>query len=214
MKVNRSYATSKMPRVLALLLISAIVPCLGQQPASPQKEPSKVIAEFWDIETTGERLTPEGWNETSRLFIRSALFPGNKTINVIRNGREDAIEETARTGKWAEISVSTDRLGQIDSLLRYTSSPTREPAGVTPLKGPVLTFDLVLTDRQWKLKQDGARGNESVLPPQWLITCGGDTAWVNLDTAIVYVKDIKAKTKDPIIRRNADKTLQRLTHPR
>jgi|ERR1700680_477791 hypothetical protein len=38
-------------------------------------------------------------------------------------------------------------------------------------------------------------------------------AWINLDTAIVYVKDIQAKTKDPVIRRNADKTLQRLTHP-
>jgi hypothetical protein len=80
------------------------------------------------------------------------------------------------------------------------------------LKGPVLTFNLVLAEKQWKLNQDGGREQESVVPLQWLITCGGDTAWINLDAAIAYVKGIRAKTKDPAVRSNADKTLQRLMH--
>ena len=76
---------------------------------------------------------------------------------------------------------------------------------------PVLTFDLVVTDKQWKLRQDGAREKESALQPQWLITCGGETTWISLKTAIAYVRQTRAKTNDPIIRRNASKTLQQLT---
>jgi hypothetical protein len=200
------------PRVLVLLLIAALIPVSGQVSTGPQRSPSKLIEEFWNIETSGGRLTSEGLYSTSRFFIRSGLSAGWKVVNVTRNGSSDFIEETARTPTWTEVSVTTDGLGQIDSLLRFTPSPTRGPQGVMILKGPVLTFDLVLSGKQWKVNRDGGRELESVVPLQWLITCGGDTAWINLDTAIVYVKDIAAKTKDPIIRRNAGKTLQRLTH--
>jgi hypothetical protein len=204
---------STMPRLLILLLTSAMIPAFGQVSTSAPKAPSKVIEEFWNIETSGGRLTPEGLYRTSRFFIRSGLSPGWKVLNVTRNGSSDFIEETARTPTWTEVSVTTDGLGQIDSLLRFIPSPTRGPRGVMILKGPVLTFDLVLSEKQWRVNQDGGRELESNVPPQWLITCGGETFWINLDTAILYVKDIAAKTQDPVIRRNADKTLQRLTHP-
>ena len=208
----RLEATSTMPRILTLLLITAINPCLGQAPTSPQKAPSRVIEDFWNIETSGGRLTSEGWYGTSGFFIRSDLSPRRRIINVIRNGRIDAIEETARTATWAEVSITTDRVGQIDSLLRFTPSPTRGPGGVMLLKGPVLTFNLVLTEKQWKINKDGRRETESVVPLQWLITCGGDTAWINVETAITYVKDQEAKIKDPDVRTNAEKTLKYLTH--
>ncbi|MGA7694550.1 MAG: hypothetical protein WCA76_05945 [Candidatus Sulfotelmatobacter sp.] len=199
-----------MPRIFIVLLIS--IPCLAQQATSPPAVPSKVIEEFWRIETGGGRLTPEGWYETSRFFIRSGLLPERKVINVIRNGRNDAIEETARTPTWAEVSVSTDALGHVDSLLRFTRSPVRGAGGVLILKGPILTFDLVLTEKQWKLGKDGGMDLGSHVGPQWLITCGGDTAWINLDAAIAYVKDMRANSKDPAVKRNADKTLQQLIH--
>lgn len=198
-----------VPRIFIFFLIS--IPCLAQQATSPPAGPSKVIEEFWRIETGGGRLTPEGWYETSRFFIRSGLLPERKGINVIRNGRNDAIEETARTPTWAEVSVSTDALGHVDSLLRFTRSPVRGPGGVLILKGPILTFDLVFTEKQWKLGKDGGMDLGSHVAPQWLITCGGDTAWIDLDTAIAYVKESRAKTANPVIRSNADTTLKQLT---
>jgi hypothetical protein len=213
MTAIRFETPSTIPRVVILLLMNAMIPAFGQVSTSPQRSPSKVIEEYWNVETRGGRLTPEGLYRTNRFFIRADFPPEWKIINVIRNGRNDFIEETARTSTWAEVSVSTDRLGQIDSLLRFTPSPKRGPGGVVLLKGPFLTFDLVLTEKQWKVNQDGGRELEANVPPQWLITSGGDTAWINRDTAIVYVKDIEAKTKDPVIRKNADKTLQQLTRP-
>ena len=208
--VIRHHATTMLPRFLTLLLMGAIFQCFGQAPTSPQKAPSKVIEEFWNVETGGGRLTPDGWYGASRFFIRSGLFPGRKVINVIRNGHANTIEETARTATWAEVSVTTDRLGEIDPSMRFSPSMTRGPGGVTLLKGPVLTFDLVLTEKQWKLNKDGSREKESVVPLQWLITCDGDNTWVNLDTAIAYVRGVQSKTKDPVLRRNTGITLRRL----
>jgi hypothetical protein len=195
--------------IVILPLIAALIAAGAQTPIPQQSSPVKVVKEFWKVETTGGRMTPEGWSKGSAFFIRSGLPPGNETINVVRNGGADKIEETARTATWAEVSISTDILGQIDSSLQFRSSPKQGTAGVMLIKGPVLEFDLVLTDRQWKLKQDGARGNESILPPQWLITCGGEDAWLDLDAAIAYVQE-RAKTTDPVLQRNAAKTLRQL----
>jgi hypothetical protein len=71
----------------------------------------------------------------------------------------------------------------------------RGPGGAL-VKGPFVTFDLVLTAKQWKVNRDGGIEPESDVPPQWLITCGGDTAWINLEAAIVCVKDMEAKTTE------------------
>jgi hypothetical protein len=198
--------------ILMLLLTATVSTAVAQKPAPLQTSPVKLVEEFWKVETTGGRLTPEGWYKASAFFIRSSAHPGNKIVNVVRNGVADRAEETARTATWAEVSINTDILGQIDSSLRFKSSPKDGPAGVLLIKGPVVAFDLVLTDKQWKLNQDGARAKESDLTPQWLITCVSEATWINLDAAIAYVNELRAKTTDPAIRKNAGETLQQLRH--
>jgi hypothetical protein len=197
--------------LILILVLTATVTSTAAQTLTPQQSaPVKIVEEFWKVETTGGRLTPEGWYKASAFFIRSGPHPGNKTVTVIRNGLADKAEETARTATWAEVSVSTDILGQIDSSLRFKPSPKDGIAGVHLIKGPVVAFDLVLSDKQWKFNQDGARGKESDLTPQWLITCGSEATWINLDPAIAYVKEMGTKTTDPSIRKNAGETVQQL----
>jgi hypothetical protein len=202
----------RMKILLCTLLLTGAIVSVRAQTARSQGSPVQEAGEFWKVETSGGRLTSEGWYEASTFFVRSSLPPENKIVNVIRNGLGDHIEETARTATWAEVSITTDMLGQIDSSLRFKPSLKHGTAGVLLIRGPALTFDLVLTDRQWKLNGDGARAKESVLSPQWLITCGGETTWINLDVAIAYVNKVQAETSSPAIRKNAGQALQQLKH--
>ena len=176
----------------------------------PPKSPKEVVKEFWKVETDGSRLTPEGWYRASRFFIRPAQFPLNRVVHVIANGSTDKIEETARLANWAEVSVTSNELGQVDSALRFTPSPQRGPHGVLFLRGPVITFALVLTDKHWELGNDGGRTGELTDSTQWLIDCSDNTQWISVDEAMRYVAELRSKTSDPAAKKNAEQTLVKL----
>ena len=189
----------------------ALAATLGQAPIAEQKSPRAVVEEFWRAETDGGRITSEGWYKASRFFIRPSLQPpANEVIHITANGHADSIEETARTQNWAEISVTTNELGQLGSTLRFRPSPQRGPNGVLLLRGPVVAFHLVLADSHWELNQDGSRGQQLRTSPQWLIDCADRSLWINLDTAIRYVTEMQARTIDPAIKKNASVTISAL----
>lgn len=202
---------TKIPAFVTMFMLGGSV-IFTQAPNAAEKSPKEVVEEFWRMETEGGRLTTEGWYKASRFFIR--LGPGSappkKVLHVIRSGRDDTLEETARTENWAEVSVSTNQLGEIDPGLRFRASPQHGPYGLEILKGPIVTFDLVLTDKHWEVNRDGGRSKELTTPPQWLIDCAERELWVNLDAATHYVKDMRDKTRDPGVKKNADEVLAKL----
>jgi hypothetical protein len=177
---------------------------------APQKSPEEVVKDFWRVETDGGRLNLEGWYKATEFFVRANVPPPNRIIHVIRSSQADSFEETARTENWAEVSLTTNELGQLDSTLRFRRTPQQGPAGLLILRGPVLTFHLVLTNKHWELNQDGARGKEMTGPAQWLIDCPENAEWISVDAAIHYVTDTRDKATDPSVKKNADETLAKL----
>ncbi len=196
--------------ILMLFCIAAATNSLTQESSAAPDSPKKIVETFWRMESAGGRLTPEGWNKSSVFFVRSGTSRTPNVIHVIRNSQNDSIEETARTANWAEVSVTTDEVGQIDSKLRLRETSKRGSQGVLFLRGPVITFSLVLIEKHWPLNPDGSRATEVVGSPAWLITCSDSTSWIDVGTAARYVRDLRSKATDPVVKKNAEKTLDLL----
>lgn len=200
---------TRLPLTGVILVLALL---FGRASAGQELPATKVVEDFWEMETQGGRLTTDGWNAASRFFIRMHVegpSPG-RTIHVIRNGRDDRVSETVRTETWTEVLVNTNQVGEIDSKLHFTPSPKSGPYGVKLLRGPDLTFHLVLTDKQWLVGPDGVRQNGAAKPAQWLIDCDRDDLWINQNVAIRYVTELRDRSADATIRRNADDTLAKL----
>jgi len=192
--------------ILILVCIAATVSRTQESSATPSS-PKVVVEDFWKMETAGGRLTSAGWNRGSIFFIRSGTPPpAAQRSHVIRNSQSDSFEETARTANWAEISVTTDEVGQIDSKLRFREAPKHGHQGVLFVRGPVITFNLVLTEKRWPLNPDGSRGTEVVGSPAWLITCSDRGTWIDVGAAVRHMRDLRTKATDPAIKKNADRT--------
>ncbi len=167
------------------------------------------------IETTGGRLTFQGWNKASTFFIRPNFYPGTGHVHVILNDQPDYAEESARTQSWAEVDAGMNEVGQMDAALRFEPVP-EPPHGIEVMEGPSIRFDLVLTDKHWQLQPDGSMSLALMGPPEWKIVNESPELCITIDAAVRYVTEMRAKTKDPLIRKNADNTLaalKRLQHP-
>ncbi|MGC2263726.1 MAG: hypothetical protein WA611_11740, partial [Candidatus Acidiferrales bacterium] len=200
-----------------IILVLAVTPSRAQTVTVGQKSPVDVVRDFMKIETSGGRLTAEGWREASVFFIRPNFcpYPRNNAIHIILNYKANYAELTARTDKWTEVYAGMNQVGVLDSALRFTPSP--EPPGVEVLVAPSIRFDLVLTDKHWQLDlNDGGMSRVIVGPPEWKIVNESPELCITIDAAVRYVTEARAKTKDPLIRKNADSTLavlKRMQHP-
>ncbi|MHB8524881.1 MAG: hypothetical protein ACYDD2_01815 [Candidatus Acidiferrales bacterium] len=197
----------------AAFFVLTVVPVCAQAARVKQKSPAEVVRDFLKIETTGGRLTPEGWNKASAFFIRPQMPFGNKVIHVILNFNADVAYETARTENWAEVYGGTNEVGQLDSSLRF--DPTLQPPNpyhVAFIVGPSIKFNLVLTDRHWQLESDGVMGKEVTGQPEWKIVDDLPGIFITVDAAVRYVTKMRAKTSDPVTRKNADSALAALKH--
>jgi len=78
----------------------------------------------------------------------------------------------------------------------------------------LIEFDLVLTDEHWELKPNGVTGAELTGPPEWRIVGNDKGVWITLDAAIRHVTDKRDNWRDPLIKKNADRTLAELKKSR
>jgi len=201
--------------ILAVCIL-AIEPCAvplsiaGQTDPATSQSPTDVIKEYWKMETNGGRLTPDGWYRATAFFIRSNIPPATLLLHVVRDSTLDTFEVTARTDDWAEVTVNTDEIGQLDRSLRLKISPRVGPHGVEILRGPYIPFHVVLTSKHWEFRPDGTLAPEIKGPAQWRIDCTENELWVNEATAVRYVTDARDKTTDPVVKKNADDTLAKL----
>lgn len=199
----------------AIALLVPVESLCAQTRTVAQEFPVDVVRNFMKIETTGGRLTPEGWNKASTFFIRPDSYPDIRHVHVILNDQADYAEEIARSQNWAEVAAGMNEVGQLDAKLRFEPAP--EPTrGIMVKEGPSIRFDLVLTDEYWQLEPDGIMSRALKGPPEWKIVNESPNLCITIDAAIRYVKGARAKANDPMIRKNADNTLaalKRLQHP-
>lgn len=189
--------------IVSLFLMVPVFEVCGQSGTNETKSPKQVVAEFWKFETEGGRLTREGWYKAGPFFVRPDRPTEKKTIAVISAKYKYSVDERWVKGNQAEIANECVYLGRIDDLLRYRPPDSRYD------KTEVL-HHLVLTDKHWEFESDGNTEKEVGGPPAWRIENPEPLLWVTVDTAVRYVTQIRDKTTDPVIKKNADQTLTKL----
>jgi len=191
----------------ALRSILAGTPTRSQHANPPQESPSQVFQRFYELEAAGKALTPEGWRELAEFFVETPKLRGDKILifDIVDVG-EALIE-----GDTAEIDISANSLGELDSSLRLTDYPPNKPSASCGCYGDNgLAYTLLLSEKplDWEATPRGAKAKEFTGPLAWRIySFDPPEPWITLDTAIRYVTDMRDKTTDPAIKKNADKTL-------
>jgi len=185
MKHSLAFSTAVMTFILATG--NAIAQASGEG----TKGPKQVVEEFLAMETNGGRLTPEGWHQADAFFARPATEPSGRRIVVISPNH--SVYETWTKGDQAEVYNDCEGLGRIDTALRYTPPES----GVLKTTG---VYRLVRT-------QEGISPASTIRSSQWKIEEPPTFLWLNKETAIRYVAAMRDKTGDPVIRKNADRTL-------
>lgn len=181
------------------------------KPQSPMariegRAPTEVVDEIWRMASEGQLLTPEGWRIAGGFFTEPTPFPSNGKILVVSNEWGPAYEMRS-DGNSKEIVVGYWDAGTIDAQLRYTP-PAKTDAVKTAFAYTLLTVPSYLMmygpDGRTLVekKPTGSR--------VWVIKGSQSSPVTTVNTAIRYVFEVREKTADRAIKKNADRTLAQL----
>jgi len=199
MRYNASQTLTILARIAAGTLLTK------QVVRSALESSQSVAKRFVDLESGDKGLTPDGWTELAKFFAETPK-PQLDSINVadiVGVGSTDIAEDIA------DAKISTNSLGRLDSSLRLTDYPEMRliSGGASACYGDYrFEFTLQLIDTRWDIAPDGT-AKAFPAPPAWKIRERSQEPLVTLATAIRYVTTMRSKTKDPTIRRNANRTL-------
>jgi hypothetical protein len=177
----------------------------AQSPLGPQNSPKEVVEGLWNRATEGELLTLDGWNRASGLFAQRDPWPGNREVRIVSNYW--GVGPVFVNPDTAEADVDYTNEGEIDSFLRYTPPPK------TPYFKTSLVFHLILVPEYAPVYGPDGKTVVSKKPTGsqwWQIQGPRGLPWTTVNTAIRYVLDMRDKTTDPSIKKNADETLAKL----
>jgi hypothetical protein len=177
----------------------------GQTLLNSGRSPQDVVNLLWTMATQGELLTPEKWNYTSELFTHPTQRPTNATFLVVSNYWGPP-GQTSIDGDTAAVVMGFIDQGKVDSSLRYS---------------PPEPTDAIKTGKLYKLSRVttrmplyGADGKTVIEnrpgPIEWQIEGSQGQGWTTVNTAIRYVLEMRNKTTDPTVRKNADETISKL----
>ena len=191
-------------RSVVTALFLGLTTVAAQTPQSHGKPTERVIIEYEKLVADGEFLTPEGWKMAGKLYDRSDVFPRRGEISLMSTG--GSLAENWLKGNQAEVETAwTDYYGTIDSALRYR--PPKQDVSVTI---PAYIFRLVYTNKHRDIGTNGESVRELTGPWEWKIEEPRMARWTTVNRAIEYVARMRDKTDDPIIKRNADRTIATL----
>jgi hypothetical protein len=168
------------------------------------KSKTEVVDEVWRIATQGGLLTADGWSKACGLYTNPVPFPGNKEILVVSNQWGPAYDFK---GDGTQIEVGYAERGKIDSELRYTPPRKTEFIGTAFQYHLIAVPSYLMTygpDGKTLIKKTpaGYRG--------WQIQGSPGTPWTTVNTAIRYVLEMRMKTEDAALKKNADETISKL----
>jgi hypothetical protein len=198
----------RIQAVVLILSVSAVA-AVAQAPQSNGKATERVVRQYERLIADGAFLTPEGWKKASRIFVRSNPYP--KDGEVLLTSQAGLIGENWVRGDRAEAERKwTDFRGSIDSSLRY--KPAMPTIDIIPA---ILDYSLVFTNRHVDIEEGGTT-REVLGTWEWKIEGPQSERWATVEKAIIYVTEMRDKSDDPTVKRNAKRTiaiLKRLEHP-
>jgi hypothetical protein len=187
-----------------LLLVASLA--VAQTDKSNRNSTEKLVVEWERLVASGAFLTPDGWNAAGKLYKNANAFPATGEISLISTGGLVG-EDWLRDGT-AEVETKwDDYYGTIDSSLRY-----KPPSVPVVMWGGV--FRLVYTNKHVETGKRGKVISEVIGPWDWKIEQPQMSRWSTVDKALEYVAMMREKMNDPVIKRNADKTIFALKHLR
>jgi hypothetical protein len=191
---------------LLIVLIALSIGATAQGPTGSGLSPKEVVESVWKRATEGKLLTPEGWNQTSRLLVKHEAFPPRASIRVVSNNW--GVDHYTSNGDTAEVDMGYMEAGIIDATLKYSQPPRSRS------QKAVVVFHLVYAPTHWTMfASDGQKitgKEERIGPSEWQIQDSIGLPWTTVNTAIRYVLEKREHATDPGIRKNADETLGRL----
>jgi hypothetical protein len=195
---------NRLSRIISFVVLGAIASSGQIANHNSGKTPQEIVNRLWKLATEGGLLTDDGWRRVSGMFAKQVPSPGNDLILVVSNSW--AVHQESVQGDSAEVIVSFEDAGQIDSLLRYT--PPKETGAFKTGK----LFHLKLAPSHWQTYgPDGKTvAKEMTGPSGWQIADSQGVPWTTVNTAIRYVLEMRRKTSDPAVKANADATLTKL----
>ncbi len=165
------------------LLIVGAARLLCQPPSSARD----VLTRFCNLDVQGEQLSPEGWQKVAKLFTMPGAPPRDK-ITVVR---DFVVSNPTMDHRRTQFYVEYIELGRVDaSNGRFSIIPAVK----------VRAFFDVIT----------ASGGKSDEQGEWRIAGSVPQPRVTVDTAMRYVAQLRENSIDPIVKKNADRTLATL----
>jgi hypothetical protein len=196
-------------RAVALLVAMSTV-AIAQAPQSGGKSTERVIRQYEQFIAGGAFLTPDGWKKASRIFARSSPYPNDG--EVFLTSKAGLIGETWVRGDRAEVERKwTDFSGSIGPDLAYKPA---YPTGSGSVLPAIYDYSLVFTNQHIDVGEGGSTG-EVLGTWEWKIEGPQRERWATVEGAIIYVREMRNKSNDPKIKKNATKTLiilERLKH--
>lgn len=182
--------------------------CSGQTPDFSELEstPQQIVEQLWSLAMRGYLLTEAGWNRAAVYYETKSPWPGNSVITVMSNNY-GVVERSMKDGKMT-ILMRFVNVGKIGPDLRFT------PAPPSTVYETVMRYQLAQRHRHlvWYAADGLTKIREEELPDMiWEIESKErDLPWTTVNTAIRYLLEAKARTKDPVVQKNAEQSIARL----
>ena len=191
-----------LSHLVCIVTLTAIA--LGQSQAVQEPSPREIVERLWISAAAGDLLTPAGLQRTSTHYEFAADFLA-KPIRVISDYW--GIDPEKIEGQKASVMVGFFELGKLDSKLRFHAAPD-DPCGSKDFAVHRLvaspTYDLIYASDGKTLFAKKSTGFA------WALDPAQGYRWATVNATIRYVLEMRAKTSDPEIKKNADKTIATL----
>jgi hypothetical protein len=189
------------PQGIFLALVICLSAAMAQAPRAQLKPTELVVKHYEKLILRGTLLTPEGWKLASELFTAADPYPQNGEIRVIWTGT-NVLGEDWNDGSRSQVSTKwNDWYGTIDSALRF------KPAS----SGAVAMAEIFsLTCLQDGTDNETGSGTSGPCRGKWKIAETLRYRCADIPQAIRYVEEMRDRTDDPEIRKNAARTIAAL----
>jgi hypothetical protein len=174
--------TSFLLTAVALAVLSGLV-------KASTLSPKNVVEQFVKMDVEGARLTSEGWHEADALFVKPSEPSQPKDLVVI--AWRYAISDGPAKENTADFYMGYAEVGRVS-----TSSLHFAPTNSRDVMWSFDKYTVVSTDMPLEWRIDGVQPVEMHL---------------SAEAAIRYVTEMRARTSDPAIQKNADQALAKVT---
>jgi hypothetical protein len=185
---------------IAMLLV-AMGGAFVERTHAQQTSPGEILDRYCKLTAEGKQLIAAGAKELAPLVVELSSSTTYPEIIVIK---DYSVSELVAEGKTVQVAVDYNVWGMLESSsLRFVTiggvlanRPTRIPEYVT----------LIQLNRGFEPGPE-AQAHDGATPVEWKISKAPSEPHISVSAAIQYTRELGYKSKDPIVRANAQRTL-------